>query len=101
MLDAQAGCGAAVLAVRPLDRLRAQGWQVAAYTLPLDLQEKALMRALVRRGFTRRMANRLLDDLRSALAWFEKHPMERPSSADQGSSDPHGGVHPSSDTHGL
>ncbi len=82
------------------DRLRVQGWQVAAYTLPPDLQAKAVMRALVRHGFTRDMADHLLDDLQNALAWFGKHPMERPSGADEGSSDPHGGVHPSSDGHG-
>ena len=76
------------------DRLRVHGWQVAAYTLPPDLQELPVMRALVRHGFSRDMADRLLDDLRDALAWFDKHPMARPSDADEGSSDPHGGVHP-------
>ncbi|MGI4793159.1 MAG: glutamate decarboxylase, partial [Janthinobacterium lividum] len=76
------------------DRLRVRGWQVAAYTLPPDLQETAVMRALVRHGFTRDMADRLLDDVRDALGWFERHPMQRPTGADEGSSDPHGGVHP-------
>lgn len=76
------------------DRLRMHGWQVAAYTLPPDLQETAVMRALVRHGFTRDMADRLLGDVRDALNWFEKHPMQHPSGADEGSSDPHGGVHP-------
>ncbi|MGI4958353.1 MAG: glutamate decarboxylase, partial [Janthinobacterium lividum] len=79
------------------DRLRMRGWQVAAYTLPPDLEETAVMRALVRHGFTRDMADRLLDDVRDALDWFEKHPMQRPSGADEGSSDPHGGVHPRKD----
>lgn len=76
------------------DRLRMHGWQIAAYTLPPDLQETAVMRALVRHGFTRDMADRLLGDVRDALNWFEKHPMQHPSGADEGSSDPHGGVHP-------
>lgn len=80
------------------DRLRIRGWQVAAYTLPPDLQEMVVMRALVRHGFTRDMADHLLDDVRNALGWFEKHPMQRPSGANEGSSDPHGGVHPKADT---
>ncbi|MGI4798755.1 MAG: pyridoxal-dependent decarboxylase [Janthinobacterium lividum] len=79
------------------DHLRVRGWQVAAYTLPPDLQETAVMRALVRHGFTRDMADRLLDDVRDALGWFEKHPVQRPSGADEGSSDPHGGVHSKKD----
>ena len=76
------------------DRLRTDGWQVAAYTLPPDLQEVPVMRALVRHGFSRDMADRLLEDVRQALAYFERHPMARPAGADEGSSDPHGGVHP-------
>jgi glutamate decarboxylase len=78
------------------DRLRTNGWQVAAYTLPPDLTGLAVMRALVRHGFSRDMADRLMDDLQAALAYFERHPMATPTWADEGSSDPHGGVHPRS-----
>ncbi len=35
--------------------------------------------------------HRLMDQ---AIAYFDKHPMARPSGAEEGSSDPHGGVHP-------
>ena len=76
------------------DRLRVQGWQVAAYTLPPDLKGMAVMRALVRHGFSRDMADRLMDDVRGAITYFEKHPMGQKTGADEGSSDPHGGVHP-------
>ncbi len=76
------------------DRLRTDGWQVAAYTLPPDLQAMPVMRALVRHGFSRDMADRLLDDVGKALVYFDHHPMGRPTGADEGSSDPHGGVHP-------
>ena len=76
------------------DRLRTDGWQVAAYALPPDLQEMPVMRALVRHAFSRDMADRLIEDVRKALAYFEKHPMQLPSDASEGSSDPHGGVHP-------
>jgi glutamate decarboxylase len=75
------------------DRLRMQGWQVAAYTLPPDLQAMPVMRALVRHGFSRDMADRLIEDVRKALDYFVQHPMEQPSGADDGSSDPHSGVH--------
>jgi glutamate decarboxylase len=74
------------------DRMRMQGWQVAAYTLPPDLQAMPVMRALVRHGFSRDMADRFIEDLRKALDYFKQHPMEHPSGADEGSSDPHSGV---------
>ncbi len=79
------------------DRLRTDGWQVAAYMLPPDLQETAVMRALVRHAFSRDMADRLIEDVGKALDYFTRHPMQRPSGADEGSSDPHGGVHPARD----
>ncbi len=77
------------------DRLRTRGWQVAAYTLVPDLQEMVVMRALVRHGFSRDMADTLLDDLQAAMAYFKKHPDAAVGDATESSSDPHGGVHPS------
>ncbi len=74
------------------DRLRMEGWQVAAYTLPPDLAAIPVMRALVRHGFSRDMADRLIADMRKALDYFSQHPMTHPSGADEGSSDPHSGV---------
>jgi glutamate decarboxylase len=76
------------------DRIRMEGWQVAAYMLPPDLEGMPVMRALVRHGFSRDMADRLIEDLRKALNYFKQHPMEHPSGADEGSSDPHSGVAP-------
>jgi glutamate decarboxylase len=56
------------------DRLRVRGWQVPAYTLPAHCQERVVQRILVRHGVSRDLAELLLDDLRQALAYFERHP---------------------------
>ena len=54
------------------DRLRARGWQVPAYSLPADLTQVVVQRALVRHGVSRDLANLLLDDVQRALAYFER-----------------------------
>ncbi len=56
------------------DRLRARGWLVPAYTLPPHLEELVIQRILVRHGFSRDMADLLLDDLRRSLETLDKHP---------------------------
>jgi len=56
------------------DRLRVRGWQVPAYTLPAHCQELSVQRILVRHGVSRDLAELLLDDIRQALAYFERHP---------------------------
>lgn len=43
--------------------LRERGWQVPAYTLPADLEHVALLRIVVRNGFSADLADILLDDL--------------------------------------
>jgi len=57
------------------DRLRAQGWQVPAYTLTGTASDIAVQRILVRLGVSRDMASLLLDDFRDAVAHFTKHPV--------------------------
>jgi glutamate decarboxylase len=52
------------------ERLRERGWQVPAYPLPADCQERAVLRFVVRAGFSRDMADALLDDLERAVQWF-------------------------------
>ncbi len=49
------------------DGLRRRGWQVPAYTLPADLTHVAVLRIVVRNGFSRDMADRLLSDLRAVV----------------------------------
>jgi glutamate decarboxylase len=60
------------------DRLRARGWQVPAYTLPANCQDRAIQRILVRNGVSRDLASLLLDDMRTALAHLQKHPAKTP-----------------------
>jgi len=58
-----------------------------------------VMRALVRHGFSRDMAETLLSDLHAAMAYFAKHPRAAVADSTVSGSDPHGGQHPSR-THG-
>jgi len=53
------------------DRLREWGWLVHAYTLPADCQQMAVLRFVVRAGFTCDMADALLDDIERAVNWFQ------------------------------
>ncbi|HEX4703121.1 MAG TPA: glutamate decarboxylase [Pseudonocardiaceae bacterium] len=46
------------------DRLRQNGWQVPAYTLPADLEDVAIMRIVVRPGLSMDLASMLLADIR-------------------------------------
>jgi glutamate decarboxylase len=68
------------------DKLRERGWLVPAYTLPADCEHIAVLRFVVRAGFSRDMADLLLDDIERAVHWFESldGPMpaaqERPTS---------------------
>jgi glutamate decarboxylase len=49
------------------DGLRKRGWQVPAYTLPANLQHQAVLRIVVRNGFSRDLADVLLNDLEQEL----------------------------------
>ena len=57
------------------DRLRLRGWQVPAYPFTGTFQNQAFQRILVKRDFTREMADLLLGDIRVALEHFQKHPI--------------------------
>jgi glutamate decarboxylase len=46
------------------ERLRLRGWLVPAYTFPPDMQDTAVMRIVVRNGFSMDLASLLLEDLR-------------------------------------
>ena len=60
------------------ERLRQRGWQVPAYTFPEDMTDTAVMRIVVRNGFSLDLANLLLDDLRLHLRYLEHHPQTQP-----------------------
>jgi glutamate decarboxylase len=53
------------------ERLRQRGWLVPAYTFPANLTDTAVIRIVVRNGFSMDMANLLLDDLREQTAALE------------------------------
>jgi glutamate decarboxylase len=60
------------------ERLRMRGWQVPAYTFPADLTDMAVMRIVIRNGFSMDLANLLLDDFRLHLRVLEHHPQTQP-----------------------
>jgi glutamate decarboxylase len=53
------------------DRLRMRGWQVPAYTFPANLEDMAVLRIVIRNGFSMDLANLLLDDIRTQVAALE------------------------------
>ncbi|GAB3964059.1 glutamate decarboxylase [Actinoallomurus acanthiterrae] len=55
-------------------RLREFGWLVPAYTFPADRQDLAVLRIVVRNGFSLDLADRLAEDLESLLPWLRKQP---------------------------
>jgi glutamate decarboxylase len=56
------------------ERLRMRGWQVPAYTFPENLTDMAVMRIVVRNGFSMDLANLLLEDFKLHLNILEHHP---------------------------
>jgi glutamate decarboxylase len=58
------------------DRLRGRGWQVPAYTLPANCEDQSIQRILVRHGVSRDVASLLLDDMKAAIEYFAKHPIQ-------------------------
>jgi glutamate decarboxylase len=56
------------------ERLRTRGWLVPAYTLPENLTGTAVMRIVVRNGFSRDLADVFLADLRRHCRALAKHP---------------------------
>ena len=61
-------------------RLRERGWQVPAYTLPAKLEDIAVLRIVVRNGFSPDMADILLEDLARVVADVSRLPALLPVS---------------------
>jgi glutamate decarboxylase len=63
--------------------LRERGWLVPAYTFPEDLTDLAVMRIVVRNGFSHDLSDMLLEDLRRAVPRLERQstPVYEASSA--------------------
>ena len=53
-------------------RLRERGWIVPAYTMAPNAQDIAVLRVVVREGFSRDMADMLLADIRRCVADFDQ-----------------------------
>ena len=60
------------------ERLRMRGWQVPAYTFPDNMTDTAVMRIVVRNGFSMDLAKLLLDDMRMQVRILEHHPQTQP-----------------------
>ncbi|MEQ8346726.1 MAG: glutamate decarboxylase [Sneathiellaceae bacterium] len=56
------------------DKLRERGWQVPAYTMPANAEDVEVLRIVIREGFSRDMADMLLDDINAACAHFDANP---------------------------
>lgn len=57
------------------DRMRSRGWQIASYSLPVNCEDMVIQRVLIRHGFSRDMADLMLDDLKRCIDYFQKHPV--------------------------
>jgi glutamate decarboxylase len=56
------------------DKLRERGWLVPAYPMPKNRQDLVVQRIVVKEDFSRDLADRLLEDLKRAVAYFESQP---------------------------
>jgi glutamate decarboxylase len=65
--------------------LRARGFQVPAYTMPADAEDVAVLRIVLREGFSSSMARTLIDDLHTVLSvigepgGIERHRQNQPT----------------------
>jgi glutamate decarboxylase len=66
------------------ERLRTQGWQVPAYTMPPDASEVSVLRIVVREGFSKDLADMLLADIEKVVSELEAAPPLQPKAPDSG-----------------
>jgi glutamate decarboxylase len=55
------------------DRLRVRGWQAAAYTMLPNITDVVVIRFIVRHGFSRDMADMLLEDIKRSVEYLVQH----------------------------
>ncbi|MBX7161696.1 MAG: glutamate decarboxylase, partial [Acidimicrobiia bacterium] len=60
------------------DHMRRRGWIVPAYTMPADIETKSVLRVVVREGFSRDLADRLLDDVHAVAGELYANPPHKP-----------------------
>jgi glutamate decarboxylase len=63
------------------ERLRTEGWQVPAYTMPEAVTDEAIMRVVIREGFSYDLADNLLSALKSATDYLTANPPRVPTSS--------------------
>lgn len=63
------------------ERLRVCGWQVPAYTMPSEAEHVAVLRIVLREGFSRDMADLLFDDLCAVLSDLKTNPPAHPKTS--------------------
>ena len=76
------------------DRLRTRGWQVPAYSMPAQRQDLVVCRVLIRHGFSRDLAELLLEDIKRSLDYFERHPVTVPLDRGESGGFSHTGLPP-------
>ena len=67
-------------------KLRERGWLVPSYSLPANLEDTDVIRIVIRNGFSRDMADILLDDIGHACHFFESLTAPLPHDPDHGPS---------------
>ena len=65
------------------DRMRTRGWQIASYSLPTNCEDMVIQRVLIRHGFSRDMADLLLEDLKRCIDYLQKHPSAKSEAAEE------------------
>ncbi len=60
------------------DRLRSRGWQVPAYSMPVNREDLVIQRILVRHGVSRDLGDLLIRDIRRCMDYFKKNPVSHP-----------------------
>jgi glutamate decarboxylase len=60
-------------------RLRQHGWIVPAYTMPAAIEEMSVLRVVVREGFSRDMAMKLVEDVDAEAARLRSEPPKHPA----------------------
>jgi glutamate decarboxylase len=60
------------------DKIRSRGWQIASYPLTGDAADITVQRVLIRHGFSRDMADLLIQDYTRCVKYFEENPVTKP-----------------------
>ena len=60
------------------ERLRDRGWLIPAYSMPKNREDLIVERIVVKDGFSRDMANLLLDDMKRHMKFFASQPNYKP-----------------------